>query len=71
MLIRRLYASLNCALPIGVFSVSGFAMLLSSFVSEPRRACYVCEDVSMINANVTAALLYKGSLPLNNAVPLL
>lgn len=28
-------------------------------------------DVLMINENVSAALLRKGSLPLNNAVPLL
>lgn len=44
---------------------------LHPYLSHVEHVRCVCEDVSMINENVAAALLRKGSLPLNNAVPLL
>lgn len=44
---------------------------LHSCLSHVEHVRCVCEDVLMITENVAAALLCKGSLPLNNAVPLL
>lgn len=44
---------------------------LHSCLSHVEHVTCVCVDVLMINENVSAALLRKGSLPLNNAVPLL
>lgn len=43
---------------------------LNSCVSHVQRVRCVCVDMP-IDENVSAALLHKGSLPLNNAVPLL
>lgn len=57
-------------LPVYVF-VRGQIFFLHPCLSHVEHVRRVCEEVLMIAENVAAALLCKGSLPLNNAVPLL
>lgn len=56
------------SLPVAPSLLQG--LHLNSCVSRIQRVRCVCVDMP-IDENVSAALLHKGSLPLNNAVPLL